>query len=243
MDGSAGLVYQLAIASCDTAACPIGIALVRDTRPLDWTELIKGRCPQPSYATDDGYAWDDPLASDEVSYWEIGFSSTGEPPYGAAIRLRALPLAPALTALLANVAMQTHHGIMHLELKDMRYAASVYGSETYDTWYASAVRWNAGEAVMEDVPYSQRPPLYAAIVGSFPTVEEARARFDELHAGDAGHRCLVRFWVVRSNWFPRLNPDWAIIAALSGSRDGAVDVLAAAQRCNTALDGYVRRAQ
>lgn len=117
-----------------------------------------------------------------------------------------------------------------------------------DAWYLETLGWDPAGGAMVRITDPQRVhPAYAAIVGSFETLAEARQRREALNRitrpdGRAGS-CLPGFLVLESKYYDRLRPGWFIVAYMTADEGRAVEVLERAESCNPAIDGYVKRAE
>lgn len=117
-----------------------------------------------------------------------------------------------------------------------------------DRWNLVTLGWDRAR---RDLRWVREPgralAAHAAIVGSFETLDEAwdyKERVGYVTAPN-GRRvgCLPGFRVLSSSEYPRLTPDWYIVASLTIDESEAAADLEKAKACNPEIDGYLKRVQ
>jgi hypothetical protein len=126
--------------------------------------------------------------------------------------------------------------------------AEGYMPDQTDTWYLVTLGWDPARRDVRRVSEPGRAlAAYAVIVGSYPTLDEAREYQERVGyiTNEQGRRvgCLPGFRVLSSSEYPRLVPDWFIIAALTIDEAEAGSKLERAKACNPSIDGYLKRVQ
>ena len=128
-------------------------------------------------------------------------------------------------------------------------AYSPWPDELHDTWELRTLEWdNNREDLTEVVEHGRMQAAYAAIVGSYESLPEARRQREQLGRMEnpipmIKTSCLTAFGIYRSDDFRKLKPGWFIVASLSIERPKAAAELGEAEACSSAIDGYIKRAQ
>ncbi|GMU03665.1 hypothetical protein KH5H1_77880 [Corallococcus caeni] len=105
-----------------------------------------------------------------------------------------------------------------------------------DQWKLDAYRWDAaGRKAVKELQH--RPGSYAAILGSFKTVQEAMAYRDGAQR-DQG--CAAGFLVLASTPLKRLTPGLFIVTRIHAGKKAAEAAVQKARTCNPKLSGYVK---
>ncbi|MGE6761794.1 hypothetical protein ACQKGO_27530 [Corallococcus interemptor] len=101
-----------------------------------------------------------------------------------------------------------------------------------DEWKLDAWRWDAASRkVVKEL--RQRPERYAAIIGSFKTVQEAIAYREE-------QACAAGFLVLASTPHKRLTPGLFIVTSIHPEKKAAEAALKKVSACNPKVSGYVK---
>jgi hypothetical protein len=135
------------------------------------------------------------------------------------------------TVKVADVDGDAIDEILHFDLTD-------FGGlpEEPDLWSMDVLRWDGHRYGKKN----DGVPVFAAIIGSHPTLAKARAAKTAL---STGARCVSDFLVLSSSSFAALKKDLFVVAALSSEKALAEAALARAKKCNPKVDGYVKRAR
>ncbi|WP_147468324.1 hypothetical protein [Corallococcus interemptor] len=105
-----------------------------------------------------------------------------------------------------------------------------------DQWKLDAYRWDsAGRKVVKE--FRNRPARYAAIIGSFKTVQEAIASRDSAQLVQA---CTAGFLVLESTPHKRLTPGLFIVTSIHPEKKTAEAALKKVGACNPKVSGYVK---
>ncbi|WP_223763628.1 hypothetical protein [Corallococcus sp. AS-1-6] len=112
----------------------------------------------------------------------------------------------------------------------------VFLSAEPDQWKLDAYRWDAaGHKVVKEL--QRRPERYAAIIGSFKTVEEAIASRDNAQLDQA---CTNSFLVLPTTPHKRLTPGLFIVTSIHADKKSAEAALKKVGACNPKVSGYVK---
>ncbi|WP_147477094.1 hypothetical protein [Corallococcus sp. AB038B] len=105
-----------------------------------------------------------------------------------------------------------------------------------DQWKLEAYRWDAaGHKVVKEL--RNRPARYAAIIGSFKTVQEAIASRDSAQLDQA---CTSSFLILESTPHKRLTPGLFIVTSIHPEKKAAEAALKKVGACNPKISGYVK---
>ncbi|RKH88121.1 hypothetical protein D7Y21_16345 [Corallococcus sp. AB045] len=105
-----------------------------------------------------------------------------------------------------------------------------------DQWKIDAYRWDAaGRKVVKEL--RNRPARYAAIIGSFKTVQEAIASRDNAQLEQA---CTSSFLVLETTPHKRLTPGLFIVTSIHSEKKAAEAALKKVSACNPKVSGYVK---
>ncbi|WP_147447106.1 hypothetical protein [Corallococcus sp. CA054B] len=105
-----------------------------------------------------------------------------------------------------------------------------------DQWKLDAYRWDAaGRKVVKEL--RNRPARYAAIIGSFKTVQEAIASRD---SAQLDHGCASGFLVLETTPHKRLTPGLFIVTSIHPEKKAAETALKKVGACNPKVSGYVK---
>ncbi|RKH70189.1 hypothetical protein D7X96_12715 [Corallococcus interemptor] len=105
-----------------------------------------------------------------------------------------------------------------------------------DAWKLDAYRWDAaGRKVVKEL--RQRPARYAAIIGSFKTVQEAIAYREGAQQEQV---CAAGFLVLASTPHKRLTPGLFIVTSIHPEKKSAEAALKKVSACNPKVSGYIK---
>ncbi|NOJ91402.1 hypothetical protein HMI51_00340 [Corallococcus coralloides] len=105
-----------------------------------------------------------------------------------------------------------------------------------DEWKLDAYRWDAaGRKVVKEL--RNRPARYAAIIGSFKTVQEAIASRDSAQLDQS---CASGFLVLETTPHKRLTPGLFIVTSIHPEKKAAETALKKVGACNPKVSGYVK---
>ncbi|RKI29104.1 hypothetical protein D7Y27_40615 [Corallococcus sp. AB004] len=105
-----------------------------------------------------------------------------------------------------------------------------------DQWKLDAYRWDAaGHKVVKEL--RNRPAYYAAIIGSFKTVQEAIASRD---AAKLEKDCTRNFLILETTPHKRLTPGLFIVTSIHPEKKAAEAELKTVTACNPKVSGYVK---
>lgn len=105
-----------------------------------------------------------------------------------------------------------------------------------DQWKLDAYRWDAtGRKALKEL--RQRPERYAAIIGSFKTVQDAIAY---RQGAQLEQVCAAGFLVLASTPHKRLTPGLFIVTSIHAEKKSAEAALKKVSACNPKVSGYVK---
>ena len=110
----------------------------------------------------------------------------------------------------------------------------LYTDAGTEEWTLSVLGWDAKRAKLIKIPPGKvKARAYAAIVGSYPTIAQAKKAQEKTS-------CAAPFGLYKSDAFPRLKKGLFILASLHLSKTMAQATLVRAEECG--LKGYLKRA-